>query len=110
MTPDLTNLREGDRIRLTVEGVFVRIHDNDDFAVTLDGSTWMTYFESSEIEAAEIEVLAKLISVADRVTSPDGSTGVVEAVVKDQAWVLWDETGDDRVLNEIVPLKMLERL
>jgi hypothetical protein len=80
--------KPGDRVRLTMEGVFVRRGD-DGFVVKLDGNV-VHYFGpvAQSSPTFKIEILEAPIAVGDRVIYL-AITGAILAIDGDFAWVRW---------------------
>lgn len=88
MTVDPKNLREGDRVRITLCGVFTDVDGDGDFHFRFDGGreTWLT---PKSLAHAEITRLYPPIRVGDRVRS-EGYPATVKAIDADMAWLHFD--------------------
>jgi len=100
MTPDekMTGLRRGSRVRIVMEGGFAE-WDGDALYVEIDGfdGPFRIMGGSVKADTFQIEKIETPLSTGDRVKFVGQflPTGIILAVHKNRAWVLWDQETEE---------------
>lgn len=89
MPVDLSKIKFGDRVRLTLTGQVEAAIDLGDLRVVLTGSNHYTDFLPEELDHMEAEVIPEPLKVGDRVTAAN-RLGEVRGVEGDYVWIKFE--------------------
>lgn len=88
------DLKEGDRIEITVRGKVSLARGVGWVHVTLDGCNAPSVFTSGELAQAQITKLEHELKVGRAMLKKSGSKGRVLAIHEHRAWFQYDSSGD----------------